>query len=129
MITYLSCPCAHNYELKIQTKWSKFFALSRLSSYTKTFVNFSFLCCCSAKLVDSALETGKIFDGEGFNYVKDSFATGTLHLIGLLSDGGVHSRIDQLQVSQFSKFSDNHKFQVQLQLFIKCSFSYMLHFS
>lgn len=61
-----------------------------------------FFCvpCCSAKLVDSALETGKIYDGEGFNYIKESFATGTLHLIGLLSDGGVHSRIDQLQVSQ-----------------------------
>ncbi|KAG6385195.1 hypothetical protein SASPL_154023 [Salvia splendens] len=51
-----------------------------------------------AKLVDSALETGKIYDGEGFNYIKESFATGTLHLIGLLSDGGVHSRIDQLQL-------------------------------
>ncbi|XP_047970105.1 2,3-bisphosphoglycerate-independent phosphoglycerate mutase [Salvia hispanica] len=51
-----------------------------------------------AKLVDIALETGKIYDGEGFNYIKESFATGTLHLIGLLSDGGVHSRIDQLQL-------------------------------
>ncbi|KAK4429205.1 2,3-bisphosphoglycerate-independent phosphoglycerate mutase [Sesamum alatum] len=49
-----------------------------------------------AKLVDSALETGKIYDGEGFNYIKESFASGTLHLIGLLSDGGVHSRLDQL---------------------------------
>ncbi|KAG6383995.1 hypothetical protein SASPL_156214 [Salvia splendens] len=45
------------------------------------------------------LKLGKIYDGEGFNYIKESFATGTLHLIGLLSDGGVHSRIDQLQVS------------------------------
>ncbi|KAL3849069.1 hypothetical protein ACJIZ3_010951 [Penstemon smallii] len=51
-----------------------------------------------AKLVDSALETGKIYDGEGFNYIKESFEKGTLHLIGLLSDGGVHSRIDQLQL-------------------------------
>ncbi|KAK6141265.1 hypothetical protein DH2020_022744 [Rehmannia glutinosa] len=51
-----------------------------------------------AKLVDSALETGKIYDGEGFNYIKESFETGTLHLIGLLSDGGVHSRLDQLQL-------------------------------
>lgn len=58
-------------------------------------------------LVDSALETGKIFDGDGFKYIKESFETGTLHLIGLLSDGGVHSRIDQLQVSQFSKFCYN----------------------
>lgn len=52
----------------------------------------------SAKLVDLALASGKIFDGEGFNYIKESFASNTLHLIGLLSDGGVHSRIDQVQV-------------------------------
>ncbi|KAL8511348.1 hypothetical protein ACS0TY_017951 [Phlomoides rotata] len=51
-----------------------------------------------AQLVDQALETGKIYDGEGFNYIKESFETGTLHLIGLLSDGGVHSRLDQLQL-------------------------------
>ncbi|CAK8542203.1 unnamed protein product [Lathyrus sativus] len=51
-----------------------------------------------AKLVDLALESGKIFDGEGFNYIKESFETGTLHLIGLLSDGGVHSRLDQVQL-------------------------------
>ncbi|QCE12161.1 2,3-bisphosphoglycerate-independent phosphoglycerate mutase [Vigna unguiculata] len=51
-----------------------------------------------AKLVDLALASGKIFEGEGFNYIKESFANGTLHLIGLLSDGGVHSRLDQLQL-------------------------------
>ncbi|KAL8045489.1 hypothetical protein ABFX02_08G117800 [Erythranthe guttata] len=51
-----------------------------------------------AKLVDSALDTGKIYDGEGFNYIKASFESGTLHLIGLLSDGGVHSRLNQLQL-------------------------------
>ncbi|XP_009370858.1 2,3-bisphosphoglycerate-independent phosphoglycerate mutase-like [Pyrus x bretschneideri] len=49
-----------------------------------------------AKLVDAALASGKIFEGEGFKYVKESFATNTLHLIGLMSDGGVHSRLDQL---------------------------------
>ncbi|KAI3894736.1 hypothetical protein MKW92_028512 [Papaver armeniacum] len=51
-----------------------------------------------AKLVDIALASGKIFDGEGFQYIKESFKDGTLHLIGLLSDGGVHSRIDQVQL-------------------------------
>ncbi|KMT19975.1 hypothetical protein BVRB_1g000010 [Beta vulgaris subsp. vulgaris] len=51
-----------------------------------------------AKLVDLALASGKIFEGEGFNYIKESFQTGTMHLIGLLSDGGVHSRLDQLQL-------------------------------
>lgn len=51
-----------------------------------------------AKLVDLALETGKIYGGEGFKYIQQCFETGTLHLIGLLSDGGVHSRLDQLQL-------------------------------
>ncbi|GAA0170543.1 mutase [Lithospermum erythrorhizon] len=51
-----------------------------------------------AQLVDLALESGKIFDDEGFNYIKQSFASNTLHLIGLMSDGGVHSRLDQLQL-------------------------------
>ncbi|KAF5785331.1 putative phosphotransferase (phosphomutase) [Helianthus annuus] len=51
-----------------------------------------------AKLVDLALASGKIYDDEGFNYIKESFATNTLHLIGLMSDGGVHSRLDQLQL-------------------------------
>lgn len=53
---------------------------------------------CSAKLVDLALDSGKIYEGEGFKYIQQSFQDGTLHLIGLLSDGGVHSRFDQLQV-------------------------------
>lgn len=53
---------------------------------------------CSAKLVDIALANGKIFEGAGFKYIQECFETGTLHLIGLLSDGGVHSRLDQLQV-------------------------------
>ncbi|KAJ9544792.1 hypothetical protein OSB04_024499 [Centaurea solstitialis] len=51
-----------------------------------------------AKLVDLALASGKIFEDEGFNYIKESFANNTLHLIGLMSDGGVHSRLDQLQL-------------------------------
>ncbi|KAL6616280.1 hypothetical protein ACP70R_038550 [Stipagrostis hirtigluma subsp. patula] len=51
-----------------------------------------------AKLVDAALASGKIYDGEGFKYIKESFDNGTLHLIGLLSDGGVHSRLDQVQL-------------------------------
>ncbi|KAG2653912.1 hypothetical protein PVAP13_1NG412500 [Panicum virgatum] len=51
-----------------------------------------------AKLVDQALASGKIYEGDGFNYIKESFENATLHLIGLLSDGGVHSRLDQLQL-------------------------------
>jgi len=48
--------------------------------------------------VDYALASGKIYQGEGFKYIKECFENGTLHLIGLLSDGGVHSRLDQLQL-------------------------------
>jgi hypothetical protein len=49
-----------------------------------------------ARLVDIALETGKMFTGDGFKYITPAFADHTVHLIGLLSDGGVHSRYDQL---------------------------------
>ncbi|KAL4309742.1 hypothetical protein GQ457_01G023890 [Hibiscus cannabinus] len=51
-----------------------------------------------AKLVDLALASGKIYEGEGFKHISECFEKGTLHLIGLLSDGGVHSRLDQLQL-------------------------------
>ncbi|KAE8786192.1 2,3-bisphosphoglycerate-independent phosphoglycerate mutase [Hordeum vulgare] len=34
-----------------------------------------------AKLVDAALASGKIWEDEGFNYIKESFDKGTLHLI------------------------------------------------
>ncbi|KAL6748133.1 phosphoglycerate mutase [Haematococcus lacustris] len=49
-----------------------------------------------ARLVDIALETGKMFTGAGFKYISEAFATNTVHFIGLLSDGGVHSRCNQL---------------------------------
>ncbi|KAG0595420.1 hypothetical protein M758_UG165200 [Ceratodon purpureus] len=49
-------------------------------------------------LFDSALKTGAIFKGSGFKYLKEALPNGTLHLIGLLSDGDVHSRFDQLQL-------------------------------
>lgn len=50
-----------------------------------------------ASLVDSALATGSMFASEGWKKVEAAFlAGGTLHIIGLLSDGGVHSRLDQI---------------------------------
>ena len=49
-----------------------------------------------ASLVDNALRTGSLFAGQGWAYIEPSFAAHTLHFIGLLSDGGVHSRTDQL---------------------------------
>ncbi|XP_078180775.1 2,3-bisphosphoglycerate-independent phosphoglycerate mutase isoform X2 [Carex rostrata] len=51
-----------------------------------------------AKLVDQALASGKLYEGEGFKYIKECFDQNTLHLIGLCSDGGVHSRLDQVQL-------------------------------
>lgn len=66
-----------------------------ISAYESLFLSIS------AKLVDAALESGKIYEDEGFNYIKESFANNTLHLIGLMSDGGVHSRLDQVQVCRF----------------------------
>eukprot|EP01065_Artemidia_motanka_P043363 TRINITY_DN5_c0_g2_i1.p1 TRINITY_DN5_c0_g2~~TRINITY_DN5_c0_g2_i1.p1 ORF type:complete len:600 (+),score=233.39 TRINITY_DN5_c0_g2_i1:62-1801(+) len=50
-----------------------------------------------AKLVDIALENGSIFTGAGWKHVSSNLQQGTLHLIGLLSTGGVHSRYNQLQ--------------------------------
>lgn len=77
---------------------------------------------CSAKLCDIALESGKLFDGEGFNYIKESFESGTLHLIGLLSDGGVHSRLDQVQVKcEIQRYHDIILFYIDCCFFlVKC---------
>ncbi len=51
-----------------------------------------------AKLVSQAIETGKMFEGDSWKSavarVKDG---GTLHFIGLFSDGNVHSNIAHLQ--------------------------------
>ncbi|BDA43229.1 2,3-bisphosphoglycerate-independent phosphoglycerate mutase [Coccomyxa sp. Obi] len=49
-----------------------------------------------ARLVDIALEDGSAFKLDGWKYISESFSDNTVHFIGLLSDGGVHSRIDQL---------------------------------
>lgn len=49
-----------------------------------------------ARLVDIALEDGSAFELDGWKYISESFPENTVHFIGLLSDGGVHSRTDQL---------------------------------
>jgi 2,3-bisphosphoglycerate-independent phosphoglycerate mutase len=50
-----------------------------------------------ARLVNTALKTGRIFhSGVWDNIVKRSQNGGTIHFIGLLSDGNVHSHIEQL---------------------------------
>jgi len=50
-----------------------------------------------AKLINEAIASGKIFTSRAWNSVKEKVAAGgTLHLIGMVSDGNVHSHIDQL---------------------------------
>lgn len=51
-----------------------------------------------ARLVDIALDTGSMYDMPGWKYISQAFAEHTVHFIGLLSDGGVHSRYNQLAV-------------------------------
>lgn len=50
-----------------------------------------------AKLVNAAIASGALFEGAAWrDVVARCAAGGALHLIGLLSDGNVHSHIDQL---------------------------------
>lgn len=50
-----------------------------------------------AKLVNEALESGTVFTGEAWQAIKKiALSGGTIHFIGLLSDGNVHSNIEQL---------------------------------
>jgi len=51
-----------------------------------------------AKLVQNAIDDGTIFDGQAWNEVIAAGRNGgTLHFIGLFSDGNVHSHIDHLK--------------------------------
>eukprot|EP01064_Diplonema_japonicum_P020672 TRINITY_DN3025_c4_g1_i1.p1 TRINITY_DN3025_c4_g1~~TRINITY_DN3025_c4_g1_i1.p1 ORF type:complete len:626 (+),score=140.64 TRINITY_DN3025_c4_g1_i1:73-1878(+) len=49
-----------------------------------------------AKLVDNAIADKSMFSSTGWNHLKAAFPSNTLHLIGLLTKGGVHARMDQL---------------------------------
>jgi 2,3-bisphosphoglycerate-independent phosphoglycerate mutase len=50
-----------------------------------------------ARLVNEALEAGAVFRGEAWQALKkQALAGGAIHFIGLVSDGNVHSHIDQL---------------------------------
>ncbi len=50
-----------------------------------------------ARLVNKALQTGEIFQTDLWQHIVDRAKKGgTVHFIGLLSDGNVHSHIDQL---------------------------------
>lgn len=51
-----------------------------------------------AARVNEALKSGALFADAAWQEIRKAFlGGGTLHLIGLLSDGGVHSRFDQLE--------------------------------
>ncbi len=51
-----------------------------------------------ARLVKEAIETGRLFEGRGWRRLIDYCRShgGTLHFLGLFSDGNVHSHIDHL---------------------------------
>ena len=50
-----------------------------------------------AKLVNKSIESGGIFESENWEKViEKGIEGGTVHLLGLLSDGNVHSHIEQL---------------------------------
>ena len=49
-----------------------------------------------ARLCDKALESHRLWELDGWKYLAPAAQAATLHFIGLLSDGGVHSRYDQL---------------------------------
>ncbi len=49
-----------------------------------------------AKLVNQAIETGAIFETDVWHQAIEHGSTGTLHLLGLHSDGNVHSHNDHL---------------------------------
>lgn len=50
-----------------------------------------------AKLVNASIDSGKIFTGKTWNNLMEKGINGgTVHFIGLLSDGNVHSHIDHL---------------------------------
>ena len=47
-------------------------------------------------LVDKAIKSHEIFTHDCWQGLEPDAKKNTLHLIGLLSDGGVHARLDQL---------------------------------
>jgi 2,3-bisphosphoglycerate-independent phosphoglycerate mutase len=50
-----------------------------------------------AALVANAIASGAIWQGEGWQQIVAGSRSGTLHFIGLFSDGNVHSHIDHLK--------------------------------
>ncbi len=65
-----------------------------------------------ARLVNEAIDSGRLFQGKGWRYVIDFCKNhnGTLHFIGLFSDGNVHSHIDHLKkMLEYAAFKEGIK--------------------
>jgi 2,3-bisphosphoglycerate-independent phosphoglycerate mutase len=63
-----------------------------------------------AKLVSEAIHTGKIFESRAWNEIRQrADQGGTVHLIGMVSDGNVHSHIEQLYALLERCAADNIK--------------------
>lgn len=50
-----------------------------------------------AKLVSEAIESGRMFENNAWKEIVSNAKSGTLHFLGLFSDGNVHSHIDHLK--------------------------------
>jgi len=71
-----------------------------------------------AKLVNSSIETGSIYTSESWNKIIESGkAGGTIHFIGLLSDGNVHSHINHL-FALINKCAENGIEKVRLHVLL-----------
>lgn len=62
-----------------------------------------------AKLVNESIKTGAIFETETWKELVSSCTNGKLHLIGLLSDGNIHSHINHLKALITSAKKDGVK--------------------
>ncbi len=50
-----------------------------------------------AKLVSEAIDSGRMFESDTWKEVSANAKNGTLHFLGLFSDGNVHSHVDHLK--------------------------------
>ncbi|HZW40619.1 MAG TPA: 2,3-bisphosphoglycerate-independent phosphoglycerate mutase [Ignavibacteriaceae bacterium] len=71
-----------------------------------------------AKLVNAAIETGKIFETPLWKKILDTDKTNnTVHFIGLLSDGNVHSHINQL-IALLNNCAKNNVHNVRVHILL-----------
>ena len=71
-----------------------------------------------AKLVNKSIESGKIFESEAWkNVTERGMGDGTVHFIGLFSDGNVHSHIKQLN-ALINKCAESGVKKVRLHLLL-----------